>query len=249
MCLPLSCVDDKCGIRFLHTFMKCARVQGLVKLNQLWKRGPFARRSRFPKTLRGKTALNTRHFPRRTKAPDRLFDYLNSASCGRAASSPRIQMHLNQDCVVTATTRVGGSPIVCVACAREAVEMQRHAETHRHAPRNLREGASPKALPEHTQRVSELCRQKKNQPLDLSVFSEFSYERHGTRLGISYKCKDTGESAAVHSFGSQPEPSRPVGATSDVLTEQDAPVSISFFRVCACASVRLLRRVPSRAYP
>jgi hypothetical protein len=37
---------------------------------------------------------------------------------------------------------------------------------------------------------------KKNQPLDLSVFSEFSYERHGTRLGISYKCKDTGESAA-----------------------------------------------------
>jgi hypothetical protein len=141
--------------------MKCARVQGLVKLNQLWKRGPFARRSRFPKTLRGKTALNTRHFPRRTKAPDRLFDYLNSASCGRAASSPRIQMHLNQDCVVTATTRVGGSPIVCVACAREAVEMQRHAETHRHAPRNLREGASPKALPEHTQRVSELCRQKK----------------------------------------------------------------------------------------
>jgi hypothetical protein len=37
---------------------------------------------------------------------------------------------------------------------------------------------------------------KKGQPLDLSVFSEFSYERHGTRLGITYTCKDTGKSAA-----------------------------------------------------
>jgi hypothetical protein len=37
---------------------------------------------------------------------------------------------------------------------------------------------------------------KKGQPLDLSVFSEFSYKRRGTRLGISYKCKDTGKSAA-----------------------------------------------------
>jgi len=37
---------------------------------------------------------------------------------------------------------------------------------------------------------------KKGQPLDLSMFSEFSYKRRGTSLGISYKYKDTGKSAA-----------------------------------------------------
>jgi hypothetical protein len=37
---------------------------------------------------------------------------------------------------------------------------------------------------------------KKGQPFDLSVFSKFSYHRHGTSLDLSYTCKDTGISAA-----------------------------------------------------
>src|ERR1700751_4156045 len=37
---------------------------------------------------------------------------------------------------------------------------------------------------------------KKGQPFDLSVFSNFSYHRHGTSLELSYTCKDTGISAA-----------------------------------------------------
>ena len=37
---------------------------------------------------------------------------------------------------------------------------------------------------------------KKKQPLDLSVFSEFSYKRRDTSLVMSYTCKDTGRSSA-----------------------------------------------------
>jgi hypothetical protein len=33
--------------------------------------------------------------------------------------------------------------------------------------------------------------------IDLSVFSSFTFDRHGTSLGILYTCKDTGESGAV----------------------------------------------------
>jgi hypothetical protein len=38
---------------------------------------------------------------------------------------------------------------------------------------------------------------KKGKPLDLTVFSTFEYDRHGTSLGIIYTCKDTGETAAI----------------------------------------------------
>jgi hypothetical protein len=37
---------------------------------------------------------------------------------------------------------------------------------------------------------------KKGQPLDLTVFSEFSYKRRGTSLDMFYTCKDTGKSAS-----------------------------------------------------
>jgi hypothetical protein len=37
---------------------------------------------------------------------------------------------------------------------------------------------------------------KKGQSLDLSVFSDFSYERRSTRLVFSYTCKETGISSA-----------------------------------------------------
>ena len=43
---------------------------------------------------------------------------------------------------------------------------------------------------------------KKGGAVDLSVFSDFKYDRRGTSLDILYTCKDTGESGAVgHSFG------------------------------------------------
>ncbi len=38
---------------------------------------------------------------------------------------------------------------------------------------------------------------KKRMPLDLAVFSSFRYDRHGTSLGMTYTCKDTGETAAI----------------------------------------------------
>ena len=37
---------------------------------------------------------------------------------------------------------------------------------------------------------------KKGHPLDLTVFSEFSYKRRGTSLDMFYTCKDTGKSAS-----------------------------------------------------
>ena len=38
---------------------------------------------------------------------------------------------------------------------------------------------------------------KKGKPLDLSAFSTFKFERHGTSLDITYTCKDTGETASI----------------------------------------------------
>ena len=37
---------------------------------------------------------------------------------------------------------------------------------------------------------------KKGQPLDLTVFAEFTYKRRGTSLDMFYTCKDTGKSAS-----------------------------------------------------
>jgi hypothetical protein len=41
---------------------------------------------------------------------------------------------------------------------------------------------------------------KKGQPLDLSVFSDFRFDRHGTSLDILYTCKATGESGVAGHF-------------------------------------------------
>ena len=48
-----------------------------------------------------------------------------------------------------------------------------------------------------TLRESQQYAAKKRMPLDLTVFSRFDYDRHGSSLGITYTCKDTGETAAI----------------------------------------------------